>query len=185
MGRCETARTSIGIKIVVKDLVDMINEENYETIRDKFFSEDSLIDDENGCYNSSYTSIIRGEIPGNNPDCETDVNELDCDEYKKYLEKSFKEYGDIDMFKDGSEIVNNYKEDDKDNLYHQTILIPQTTLLSTDRWGYNREGTNGKSVDVESFDINLISEEIKERMKMLNIGIDMYKIVLIVLQHSG
>jgi hypothetical protein len=36
MGKCETSRTSIGIKILLSDLVLQINDKNFDIIKEKY-----------------------------------------------------------------------------------------------------------------------------------------------------
>lgn len=105
MGKCETARTSIGIKILLSDLILQINETNFDLIN-KILNE-GFISDENENYNNVYTDIIwSNDLPKNFLD------------FKNFLEQEFKYRG----------------------LFDEELLLPIKKILSTDRWGYNREG---------------------------------------------
>ena len=87
-------------------------------------------------------------------------------EYKDYLTKNFQKYGDIGHYRDGTSEIVTYKPEDVGNLYHQTLLIPDTQILHTERWGWHREGSNGNSSDV---DIALLQKKTSEIKKVLKI----------------
>lgn len=141
MGKCETARTSIGIKILLSDLILQINETNFDLIN-KILNE-GFISDENENYNNVYTDIIwSNDLPKNFLD------------FKKFLEQEFKYRG----------------------LFDEELLLPIKKILSTDRWGYNREGKNSNYRPID-FDLSMDVEEYKE--------IEKYTIVFILEQYSG
>lgn len=177
MGRSETVTSSIGIRIALKDLINSINEDNYKQIKKEFLTYESLIDDDNDSYNSIYSLIIHGDI---SDDYKCDQN---YKEYKEYLETNCRKYGNINIYKNGEEKKCTYDKDDENNLYNQCVLIPQQKLLSTERYGYDRNGTNGSSVKVEKFNLNDIYKNINDKMTSLNIK--NYAIVFIVSQHSS
>ena len=80
MGKCETAKTSIGIKILLSDLILQINETNFDFIKE--ILNDGFISDENEYYNDAYTEIILcNNLPKN------------CLEFKDFLEQEFKNRG--------------------------------------------------------------------------------------------
>lgn len=56
MGRCENAIASIGIKISLCDLLEQINEVNFEQI--KTILEEGFLEDENEAFNELYHTII-------------------------------------------------------------------------------------------------------------------------------
>jgi hypothetical protein len=56
MGKCETSTTSIGIKILLSDLILQINETNFDLIKEML--NDGFISDKNENYNDAYTEII-------------------------------------------------------------------------------------------------------------------------------
>ena len=56
MGKCETSTSSLGIKILISDLISQINLTNVEIIKDILFN--GFIEDSNAYYNNSYSSII-------------------------------------------------------------------------------------------------------------------------------
>lgn len=141
MGKCETAKTSIGIKILLSDLILQINESNFDLIK-KILNE-GFIYDMNENYNDAYAEII---LCNNLP-----KNYLD---FKKKLEQEFKNRG----------------------LFERELLISIKNILSTDRWGYDREGKNGNYRPID-FDLSVDVEEYKEIKK--------YTIVFILEQYSG
>ena len=141
MGKCETAKTSIGIKILLSDLILQINETNFDLIKE--ILNEGFISDENEYYNDAYTEII---LCNNLP-----KNYLD---FKNFLEQEFKYRG----------------------LFDEELLLPIKKILSTDRWGYNREGRNGNYRPID-FDLSMDIEKYKEIKK--------YTIVFILEQYSG
>ena len=56
MGRSEEATASIGIKILLSDLVEQLNETNMTLIREMLYN--GRIEDNNGFYNETYMRII-------------------------------------------------------------------------------------------------------------------------------
>lgn len=80
MGKCETSSTSIGIKILLSDLIFQINEKNFGLI--KQILNDGFISDSNEHYNDAYTEIILcNDLPKNYL------------EFKDFLEQEFKNKG--------------------------------------------------------------------------------------------
>jgi len=158
MGREETSVVSIGVNIDLSDLINAINKDNYEAIRDSLLTNESLIEDENGTFNDTYYGIIDGYGIIDTREY-TNLGELDHEEYKKYM---------IEMC-------------DK-KLYNQTLLVPHRSLLKTERRGYNREGTNGSSCELDIKKMNILVKEINDKMTKLNIT--EHTISLIVAQHT-
>ena len=109
MGRCESVESSVGIKILLCDLLSQVNETNVEEINDML--QDGFIEDYNDWLNNTYLELLE---------------ELTLESKDRLIEKfkNFKEY----------------------------LLVPIKQILSTGRWGYNREGTNGCSKPFELFD---------------------------------
>jgi hypothetical protein len=80
MGKCEHCTVSVGIKILLSDLVLQINEKNVDLIKE--ILNDGFISDENEHYNDAYSDIIWGnDLPENYL------------ELKKFLEQAFKNNG--------------------------------------------------------------------------------------------
>jgi hypothetical protein len=127
MGKCEYATASIGIKILLSELILQINESNFIIIQDMLY--DGFIEDENGTCNSMYNQIVRD-------------NALICNylEYKEYLLTEVQKY--------------NY-------LRNAYLLLPVKRILNTERWGYNRFGTNGISRPID-FDLSINIDKYKE-----------------------
>ena len=148
MGKCETSTASLGIKILISDLISQINLTNVEIIKDILFN--GFIEDSNAYYNNSYSSIIV-------------CNELQ----EKYLDLK-------------NHLENEFKKKDLNNvtLWDQTLLLPIKNILETDRYGYDRYGKNGKSIDL---DYDLITNLNLDKYK----DITNYTIVFILSQYSG
>ena len=80
MGKSETAKTSIGIKILLSDLILQINEDNFDLIKE--ILKNGFISDENDIYNDVYSDIIWcNKLPKNYLD------------FKIFLEQEFKNKG--------------------------------------------------------------------------------------------
>ena len=204
MGKSESAITHIGIRIQIKDLVNAINEENRETIQHQFLSEDSMVEDCNGHYNSTYTTIIYGEHIQSGPVKPThiysggeykstspesiDMEDFGWKEYKEYLLKMFQKFGDEahsydDSFRNINIEICEYKENDENNLFNQYLLIPRFKLVDTARWGYHRSGTNSTATVLDITKLTEYTNKINEEMKNLNFT--NYEVVLISMIHSG
>jgi hypothetical protein len=64
----------------------------------------------------------------------------------------------------------------KNGCLDRDLLLPVKEILQTDRWGYERSGTNSKSRPID-FDLSVPIEKYKD--------IEKIKIVFILRQHSG
>jgi hypothetical protein len=160
MGKCETSTTSIGIKILLSDLILQINETNVDLIKEML--NDGFISDKNEHYNDAYTDIIWcSDLPKNYL------------ELKEYLEQEFKKNGSYLHVRDSNKI-----EPDLRNgcFLEKELLLPIKKILETDRWGYNREGRNGSYRPID-FDLSVDIDKYKE--------IEKYTIVFIIEQYSG
>ena len=141
MGKCETAAASIGIKILLFDLISQLNETTFDIIQDMLY--DGFIEDENNNYNDEYVDVVKGDpFTGN------------YIEYKEYLLTELK----------------------KNDCLDKNLLLPIKMILKTDRWGYDRSGTNSMSRPID-FDLSVPIEKYKD--------IEHIQIVFIVRQHSG
>ena len=121
MGRCESASASIGIKILLSDLVSQINVTNMHLIT-KMLCE-GCIEDSNDVYNRTFEQIIYG----------LEENET---ELKEYLTEKF------------TPSVEGYGGE---SLLERYLLAPVEELVSNDRWGWTREGTNAMSSPLKDF----------------------------------
>ena len=88
MGKCESASSSIGLKILLSDIVQQINEKNLKLIIKML--EDGFIEDDNDYFNEVFTEIMyNDEI-------------MDSDDFavvKEYLTTNFKNKGSITKYK--------------------------------------------------------------------------------------
>ena len=161
MGKCETCTTSIGIKILLSDLILQINEKNVDLIKEML--NNGFISDMNEHYNDAYSDIIWcNDLPENYLD------------YKNYLEQEFKNNGSYLHLRDSNKI-----EPDLRNgcLLEKELLLPIKQILETERWGYNRYGRNGNSCPIDYLSPSIDMEKYKE--------IEKYTIVFILEQYSG
>ena len=162
MGKSETASASIGIKILLGDLVSQINKINFKLVKKMLY--DGCIEDSNGYYNEAYKNIIG-----------YDEDELPKDylEFKEYVTEKFKNNGSYYKSKFTSKI-----EPDVDHgcLLEKELLVPIKNILETERWGYERYGTNSASRPL-NFDLSL---DLKQYKIIKN-----FKVIFMVKQHSG
>jgi len=164
MGKSETASASIGIKILLSDLISQINETNFNLIKKMVY--DGCIEDSNDYYNEAYKNIIGyGENDNELPE--------DYLEFKNYLLNEFKNNGSYYKSKFSSKVEPNLKNG---CLLEKELLVPIKHILETERWGYERYGTNSMSKSLD-FDLSLDIKEYENIKK--------FAIVFIVKQHSG
>jgi len=160
MGKSETASASIGIKILLSDLIIQINKINFNLIKKMLY--DGCIEDSNGYYNEAYQNIIdNDELPQT------------YNEFKDYIIEQFKLHGSYYKSKFSSKVEPDLKDG---SLFERYLLVPVKDILSTERWGYERYGINSASRPLD-FDLSVdlkLYEEIKN-----------YSIIFLVKQHSG
>ncbi len=162
MGKSETASASIGIKILLSDLVSQINETNFALIKKMLY--DGCIEDANDYYNEAYRIIMvygEDELP---------ETYLEC---KEYLTNKFKENGSYYKSKFSSKVEPNLTEG---SLYENYLLVPIKDILETERWGYERYGVNSASRPLD-FDLSV---DLKAYEEIKN-----FSIIFMVKQHSG
>jgi len=126
MGKSETASVSIGIKILLSDLISQINETNFSLIKKMLY--DGCIEDSNGYYNEAYKNILGyGE----------DDNELAEDylEFKNFLINEFKTKGSYYKSKFSSKVEPDLNDG---TLFERYLIVPVKDILETERWGYER-----------------------------------------------
>lgn len=160
MGKCESATVSIGIKILLSDLIMQLNENNFDLIQNML--QNGCIEDSNDYYNEVYTHILSRDI------------ELfkDYNDYKEYLIKEFKTQGSYQKSKFSNEI----KQDlSNGSLFEQHLLFPLKDIIETERWGHDRYGTNSASVAFE----NNLSVNIDEYKDIKN-----FSIIFMIAQNS-
>ena len=155
MGKYETTTASLGIKILLSDLVLQINETNCELIKTMLL--EGFIEDENDYFNEVYDDILSEDLPS-----------IDL---KEYLETRFKTSGSYDKTRKG--IVPDLSDG---CLFDKKLLVSIKSILMVERWGYERYGTNGASRPID-FDLSVNLEEYKEIKK--------YEIVFLLKQDSG
>jgi hypothetical protein len=134
MGKCETATASIGISILLSDLILQINETNFDLIKNMLAS--GYIEDDNDCYNDQFQNVL---------DCDKcEGNYIDV---KEYLINKCRDIGDS-SYVDGL-------------LFERTFLLPLKKILENDRWGYDRYGTNCISRPID-FDLSVNVDDYKD-----------------------
>ena len=166
MGKSETATASLGIKILLSDLVSQINETNFALIKKMLY--DGSIEDANGYFNEAYKTILGYD------DGDIEMPEQ-YDTFKDYVTEQFKIHGDYSKSKFSSKV-----EPDLSHgcLMEKNVLVPIKDLLETERWGYGRYGVNSASRPLD-FDLSIDLEEYKKN------NIKKYTVVFILKQHSG
>jgi len=162
MGKCESATASIGVKIKLSDLILQINENNFNTIESML--DNGRIEDENDYFNEAYTNIIYSD------DMPHDASH--ASHAKEYLIDAFTRNGTYHKSRSGHIIPTL----DHGCLLDQELLVPIDKLLSCERWGYEREGSNSTSRPID-FDLLIRNNPYK--------NIEKTKIVFILIQHYG
>ena len=148
MGRCDEATVSLGIKILLSDLIKQINKDNFDLI--KKMLNDGIIEDSNEYFNEVYQKVIGYD----DADVILPDNYL---EFKEHLTKEFKNNGSYFKSKQ-SNFIEPYLN--KGCLYDRHLLVSIKEVISTERWGYSREGTNCASIPID-FDLTVNTEEYK------------------------
>ena len=166
MGKSETATASIGIKILLSDLVSQINETNFTLIKKMLY--EGCIEDANGYFNEVYKKIIGYD------DDDIEMPEK-YDTFREYVTEQLKLNGDYYKSKSTSIVTSDLRHG---CLLEKYLLVPIKDLLDTERWGYERYGTNSASTPID-FDLTINLEEYKKN------NIEKYKVVFILKQHSG
>jgi hypothetical protein len=164
MGRCDTATASLGIKILLSDLIGQINENNFNLI--KKMLNDGIIEDSNEYFNEVYQKVIGYD----DMDVELPDNYM---EFKEHLTKEFKKHGSYYKLKDSCKVEPCLT---RGCLYDRYLLIPIKEIISTERWGYSREGTNSATRPID-FDLTVNTDEYKMIKK--------FKTILLLKQHAG
>jgi len=160
MGKCESVTASVGIKILLSDLVLQINETNFELIQS--ILDNGCIEDEIDYFNEVYSDIVY-----------SDDMPKDHLHAKEFLIHAFKNNGTYHKSRHSYIGVPTL---DHGCLFDQELVVPIKKLLSCERWGYERMGTNSTSRPVD-FDLSIDANPYK--------GIEKTKIVFILRQHSG
>ena len=166
MGKCETSSASLGIKILLSDLILQINETNFNLIKKMLY--DGCIEDSNDYYNEAYKKIVGYGYY----DTELPEEYLQC---KQYLINEFKTKGSYYKSKFSSEVEPDLNDG---SLFERYLLVPVKDILETERWGYERYGINSVSSPLD-FDFSINLDEYKKN------NIEKYNLVFILKQHSG
>ena len=160
MGRSEYAKASIGIKILLSDLIQQINKDNWDLIKEML--ENGFIEDENQYFNDVYQKILNsGQISGN------------WKKSKKFLIDYCKNNGSYFKDRFTCEVESTHENG---CLLEQYLLVPIKKILACERWGYERSGTNSISRPLD-FDLSVDIEKYKV--------IEKFEIAFILEQNSG
>ena len=164
MGKSETASASIGLKILLADLILQINETNFSLIKKMVY--DGCIEDANGYYNEVYQNIV------DYPYGEDKLSE-DYLQFKEYLINEFKTNGSYYKSKFSSEVEPDLNDG---TLFERYLLVPVKDILETERWGYERYGVNSASRPLD-FDLSV---ELTKYQDIKN-----FNVIFFIKQHSG
>ena len=138
MGRCESVEASLGIKILVSDLVSQIDHQNVDLIKEML--DDGYIEDGDDFFNAMYSEIMDKTVI------------INCFiELKEYLTHEFKNKGTYIKYKSSGKMEPTI---DYGCLLDKYLLVPCKKILENDRWGYEREGTNYVSRPID-FDLSV------------------------------
>ena len=133
MGKCESVNSSIGISILLSDLILQINENNFDLIKKMLTT--GYIEDDSDYYNDQFQNITYSD--------KCKGNYVDVKEYliNKTKDMGSRSYGGL--------------------LFEQTFLLPLKKILENDRWGYDRYGTNCVSRPID-FDLSVNIDDYKD-----------------------
>ncbi len=183
MGFSESVSVYFGLKIVLKDLVNQIDETNYDKIKEMLHNYDSFIDDQNEQFNNMFENIRSELWIEHHPKRKTKKNkvqlekvQLDYITYKNKFNEEISKRGTMIPLRNGTE------EERFDNGYlgDQIFLYPVKHLLHTERYGYDRCGINGTYCNL-NFDVESIKKSILEKYNWLK----NVEVVMMIKQHSG
>lgn len=172
MGRSDTSTASLDIKILLSDLVDQINETNVALIKKMLFN--GFNEDINDFYNETYQQIAYYDDYNlsNNYKLPEDYLEL-----KSHLITEFKTHGSLLKSKFSSIVTPDLSDG---CLLEKELLVPVEDILSTERWGYNREGVNAMSTDIDNLKSILLSLNLEEYKDIKH-----FKIVFMIKQDAN
>ena len=163
MGKSETASASIGIKILLSELIEQINKTNFTLIKKMLY--DGCIEDSNGYYNEAY-KIILGHDEDNDELPQT------YNEFKDSVTEQFKLHGSYYKSKFSSKVP----DLSNGTLFERYLLVSVKDILETERWGYERYGVNSASRPLD-FDLSV---ELTKYQDIKN-----FNVIFFVKQHSG
>jgi len=160
MGYSEYAIASIGIKILLSDLIQQINKDNWGLIKEML--KNGFIEDENEYFNDVYQKIQNSDqITGN------------WKKSKKFLTDYCENNGSYFMDRFTGEVESTLENG---CLLEKYLLVPIKKILACERWGYERSGTNSMSRPLD-FDLSVDTEKYKVLEK--------FAIAFILEQNSG
>ena len=162
----EIATASIGIKILLSDLILQINKINFNVIKEML--KNGFIEDENDYFNHVFKKIIY----------HNGLDDLDYPQVKEYLINECKRNGTYIKSKFSNTLITDDVENNINNgcIFDQVFLVPVKEILTTQRWRYDNDSTNGISREID-FDLSIDMDKYKE-IKNINI-------VFILGHHSG
>lgn len=156
MGKCECSTACVGVKIILSDLVSQINDTNVDLITTMLY--DGCIEDENDYFNEVYSSIVYHD-------------NMPQDRIKEYLTDAFMHQGTYHKSRSSAAIPTL----DHGRLWDRALLVPFHTILSCERWGYDRYGTNSIS---RPMDVDWMRDHPYKDIEHVNV-------VFMLRQHSG
>lgn len=185
--RYECATVSIGLKIKMNKLIQQINEDNFDVIKNLL--SEGFIEDSNGYSNNYLKKILDEELPSK------------CSSFKKFIREQFDNkikktnsdtesdsesdasFSDSNSESDAS-FSDSESETDADkfrgNINNMYLLVPIIKMIETTRWGLNRKGINGASCEID-YDLDKIKKTVADDYEHM---LKDYQIVLMVNQES-
>ena len=149
MSSSETVVASIGIKILLSDLILQINETNLILIKEML--NNGFLEDENDYFNEVFKKICRDKLDGEY----TDV--------KEYLIKQCKQNGSYIKSKYTNMLITDDAEYNLENgcIFDQVFLVPLKEILTTQRYICDNQGINSISRKMD-FDLSINIDKYKE-----------------------
>ena len=158
---------SIGIRILVADLVAQIDESTHRLILE-MLAPTSCIEDDNDCFNETFGEVA-DELEENCPKHWRD--------FAARLREMLASRGDVLYFKDGSRPRRTLEYG---CLLDKHLLVPVAQICSTDRGGYSRYGLNATSAPLGKLDVPSVLADIERKYA----GLTGYEVVYMVTQDA-
>ena len=138
----KTSTASIGIKILLSDLILQINEKNFNIIKE--ILNNGFLEDENDTFNEEFYKIILNI-----------KNDLDYIDFKEYLTNESKKCISL-RARSMLEITDN------SSLFDKAFLFPVKEILTTQIYGYDSNASTNSISREMDFDLSVNIDKYKE-----------------------
>lgn len=176
--RYECSTVSIGLKIKINKLIQQINEDNFDVIKNLL--SEGFIEDSNGYSNNYFKKIFDKELPTKCSSFKKFIKEQFDNKSKSTIESASDSNSDSNSDSDTDSVSKNDADKFRGNINNMYLLIPIVKMIETTRWGLNRRGINGASCEID-YDLDEIIQKVSDDYEHM---LKDYKIVMMVNQES-